>query len=197
MSTRVIVNNADVEIRTASAVDGPSLYALIAAHREEGRLLPRTLDELCVHASRFVVAIRRGVVVGCAELAPLSKTVAEVRSLAVDGRARGSGLGLRIVDEIGRRARIDGYTKLCAFAHAPGFFVRLGFSIVPHRRIPEKIAHDCVACAHFIGCGQHALVLELHASVPRHGPAPRVRTVARSRRAVRTPMSAQEGPGVR
>jgi amino-acid N-acetyltransferase len=99
--------------------------------------------------------------VGCAELAPLSSTVAEVRSLVVDEQARGLGVARRVVDELSRRARREGYQRLAAFAHAPAFFVRLGFSIVPHTWVPEKIAHDCVACPLFRSCGQHALLLPL------------------------------------
>lgn len=185
MSMRIIVNNVRIGLRAATPADAPALHALIAANREEGHLLPRALNELTVHAPRFIVATRRGAIVGCAELAPLSRRVAEVRSLAVDAGSRGSGLGLRLVDELGRRARRDGYDTLCAFAHDPGFFVRRGFSIVPHTWLPEKIAQDCHACALFRTCGQHAVMLELRRSVARPRVAPRVRTVARSRRAAR------------
>ncbi len=148
-------------LRAATAADAPALHALIAAHLEEGRLLPRTLDELAVHASRFVVAIQNARVVGCAELAPLSKSVAEVRSLVVSQEARQSGLGHLMVDELGRTARRDGFARLCAFAHDPRFFVRLGFSIVPHTWVPEKIGHDCHSCPLFRNCGQYAIVLDL------------------------------------
>ena len=51
--------------------------------------------------------------------------------------------------------------RLCAFAHDPAFFVRRGFSIVPHTWVPEKIAHDCFSCPLFRNCGQYAIVLEL------------------------------------
>ena len=54
--------------------------ALIVEHLAEGRLLPRDRDEIAMHAHRFVLAIRGGRVVACAELAPLSRDVAEVRS---------------------------------------------------------------------------------------------------------------------
>src|SRR6187402_2903877 len=90
-------------LRAAVTADAPALHALIAAHLEEGRLLPRTLSELADHAHRFVVAIQGETIVGCAELAPLSPAVAEVRSLVVSREARQSGLGQRIVDELGRR----------------------------------------------------------------------------------------------
>jgi amino-acid N-acetyltransferase len=193
---RMIVNNAQVELRSAGPADAPRLHALIAANRDEGRLLPRTLEDLGAHATRFVVAVNRGTIVGCAELAPLSPSVAEVRSLAVDSSARGSGLGQRIVDELGRRARRDGFTRLCAFAHAPAFFVRLGFSIVPHTWVPEKIAHDCGACDLFRGCGQFALTLDLHGTITGSRPAAPTRLVARARRSGPSPISAVEGPRV-
>jgi amino-acid N-acetyltransferase len=161
MSMRVVVDNERVTVRAGSAADAPALLALISAHTEEGHLLPRSLGELSVRAPQFAVVERAGRLVGCAELAPLSPEVAEVRSLVVDRQARGEGLALRMVEELARRGRREGFERLCAFAHDAGFFVRLGFSIVPHTWVPEKIAHDCVGCALFQSCGQQALVRSL------------------------------------
>jgi amino-acid N-acetyltransferase len=148
-------------LRTADVSDAPRLHALISANLVEGHLLPRTLEELTVHASRFVVAVRSRKIVGCAELAPLSPQVAEVRSLAVDAGARRHGVGTMLVDELRLRARREGFDKLCAFTHAPGYFMPMGFSIVPHLWIPEKIFTDCVKCPMFRRCGQYAMVLPL------------------------------------
>lgn len=153
--------HAAVTLRTATASEAPALHALIAEHLEEGRLLPRGLDELTVHATRFVVAVRGRHIVGCAELAPLSAKVAEVRSLVVDRRARGLGIGRRMIAELQHQARLADYDRLCAFTHEPGYFVHQGFSIVPHTWVPEKIAHDCRTCALFRRCGQHAVILPL------------------------------------
>jgi amino-acid N-acetyltransferase len=157
-----------IVLRAAVAADAPALLALIAAHLEEGRLLPRTLDELIIHAPRFVVAVepasagdRPERILGCAELAPLSQTVAEVRSLVVSSNARNLGLGVKMVEALSSTARAMGYTRLTAFAHDPAFFVHRGFSIVPHTWVPEKIAHDCTACPLFRNCGQYAVVMEL------------------------------------
>ena len=150
-----------VLVRSATAAEAAALHALIQSHLEEGRLLPREIGELTVHAPRFVVATRRGRIVGCAELSPLSPRVAEVRSLVVDRRARSRGIGRALVDELTRRARVGGFEQLCAFAHDAAFFMRLGFSLVPHTWLPEKIARDCAGCSLFRRCGQHALVLSL------------------------------------
>jgi amino-acid N-acetyltransferase len=150
-----------ITLRTADVADAKRLYALIQANLAEGHLLPRTLDELRVHAGRFVVAVRARKIIGCAELAPLSAQVAEVRSLAVDAAARGGRIGIAIVDELRRRARREGFEKLCAFTHAPGYFIHMGFSIVPHLWLAEKVFTDCVKCPQFRQCGQYAMVVPI------------------------------------
>jgi amino-acid N-acetyltransferase len=155
-----------ITLRAAVSADAPQLHALIASHLEEGRLLPRALGELAIHAPRFVVAVEASAsgdrIVGCAELAPLSASVGEIRSLVVGRKARRKGLGQRMINELGLRARREGFNRLSAFAHDPKFFMRLGFSIVPHTWVPEKIARDCVSCPLFRNCGQYAVVLDLH-----------------------------------
>ena len=157
-------SNDRISLRTADVSEAKKVHALIQANREEGHLLPRTLGELTAHAGRFVVAVRGRSIVGCAELAPLSAHVAEVRSLAVQANARGGRVGVLIVDELRRRARRGGFEKLCAFTHAPGYFSRMGFSIVPHSWLLEKIFTDCVKCPHFRQCGQYGMVVPLDAA---------------------------------
>lgn len=164
-------------LRTATELEARRLHALISANIEEGRLLPRTLAELTARAPRFVVAVRARTIVGCAELAPLSSHVAEVRSLAVDAAERGHNVGMMLVDELRRRARREGFEKLCAFTHAPGYFINMGFSIVPHSWLIEKVFTDCVKCMHFRQCGQYAMFVPIEpmrdaddqpASMPRY-----------------------------
>ena len=153
-----------ISLRTADEKDARKIHTLIQANLEEGHLLPRTLRELTVHAGRFVVAVRGRSIVGCAELAPLSPHVAEVRSLAVDAKARGARVGVMMVDELRRRARRTGFEKLCAFTHAPSYFSRMGFSIVPHSWLLEKIFTDCVKCPQFRRCAQYGMVVPLDAA---------------------------------
>jgi N-acetylglutamate synthase-like GNAT family acetyltransferase len=75
-------------------------------------------------------------------------------------------VGAQILGRLRRQARADGYHTLCAFTHAPAYFVHHGFSIVPHVWLPEKIQTDCRTCALFMRCGQQAVVLPLDAAAP-------------------------------
>lgn len=151
--------------RHGTPEDALVLLRLIEANLDAGHLLPRTLDDLTAHASRFVVIEQDGQVVGGAELAPLSSAVAEVRSLVVDGAHRGQGLGTSLIERLCQRARTAEYATLCAFTHDPSHFVRLGFSIAPHVWFPEKVALDCVGCPKFRVCGQVAVALALDGRV--------------------------------
>ena len=152
---------ADTLVRAATPGGARSIHSLMTRHVAEGHLLPRTLANIIEHADRFVVATVRGRTVGCAELAPLSSTLAEIRSFVVSSRQRGRGVGRLLVDELRRRARRRGFEQLCAFTHAPAYFLRLDFSSVPHASVPEKIAADCVDCPQFGRCGQSAVVMEI------------------------------------
>ena len=154
-----------VTFRTATADDAGAIHRLISDNLEIGHLLPRTIDDVVGHASRFIVAEAERRVIGCAELAPLSKTVAEVRSLVVDEQARGNQIGPRLVKELATGAVANGFATLCAFTHQPSHFVKMGFTIVPHMWVPEKISHDCTACPLFRRCGQYAVTLPLRAGV--------------------------------
>lgn len=149
-------------IRFAQRDEAQALHALIEAHRVEGHLLPRTLDELERHADRFIVIEADGEIIAGAEIMKLSAHVAEVRSLVVDRRRRGSGVGADLMAALVDAAREAGYQSLCAFTHSPAFFVRQGFSIVPHVWVPEKVQNVCTSCALFRNCSQYAMLLPLH-----------------------------------
>jgi N-acetylglutamate synthase-like GNAT family acetyltransferase len=162
-------SSGPLTLRQATPEDAGAIHDLIARHLDEGHLLPRQLSDVRAQAHRFVVAVDDGEIVGCADLAPLSRTVAEVRSLVVSVPARSSGAGRRLVDALVARAGQAGFERLCAFTHAPAYFVQLGFSIVPHEWLPEKISMDCGTCAQFRRCGQYAVMLPLDRLGPPKG----------------------------
>ena len=150
-----------VRIRPAAATDAGALYRLITDNIETGHLLPRPLSEVKSHAPRFLVAAGPAGVVGCAELTPLSPRLCEVRSLVVAAGSRGQGVGTRLLQAVIGQAGARRVPRVCAFAHDPRPFIRLGFSIVPHPWLPDKIAADCVRCPWFRRCAQYAVILDL------------------------------------
>jgi N-acetylglutamate synthase-like GNAT family acetyltransferase len=154
-------------IRSAVAADATGIHDLITRHAAEGRLLSRSLDEIASNIDRFLVATQHNDVVGCVDLAPLSASVVEVRSLVVAPGARAVGVGRRLLRELLTRAAAAGYTTLCAFTHWPSYFVRAGFSVVPHAWLPEKIERDCRGCSLFRHCGQYAVTFPLDALAVR------------------------------
>ena len=150
-----------VAIRPAGRPDAAAISRLVTTNVGLGHLLPRTPTDIARHVSRFLVASRDETVVGCGELAPLSESLSEVRSLVVAAGSRGAGIGTAVLTAVVSSARRHRVPRVCAFTHVPHPFVALGFSIVPHTWLPEKIMIDCQSCEWFRRCEQFAVVIEL------------------------------------
>ena len=150
-----------VAIRPALANDANRVYELIRDNVTTGHLLARSIDEVTRHVPRFFVATKNNKVVGCAELAHLSKTVTEVRSLVVDTEHRNIGIGGHLLSALVTQAVSLRVPRVCAFTHQARPFIHAGFSVVPHPWVPEKIAADCQECDLFRRCHQFAVVLDL------------------------------------
>ena len=80
------------QLRTAVRSDARRIHDLIQRNQQAGHLLPRQLSELTSRIDRFVVGVDgRGSIIACGELAPLSSSLAEIRSLVVSEKRRGRG----------------------------------------------------------------------------------------------------------
>lgn len=123
----VVMTEVQVRIRAAVSADIPALEAFIEPFVEDGKLLPRTFDELEELLPSFFIALLDDEIVGCAALEIYSKKLAEVRSLAVSPRAQGLGIGRALVDACVERARERNILEVMAITSSDGFFKSCGF----------------------------------------------------------------------
>src|SRR5262249_11239605 len=98
---------------------------------------------------RCWIAEKDGEVVGSVFLVKKSKSVAKLRLLLVEPKARGSGIGKRLVSECVRFARQVGYKKIMLWTQstleaARGVYKQAGFRIV-HKEPHHSWGHDLVA----------------------------------------------------
>ena len=96
-SHRALVSASPTSLRPAGQPDVAAISKLVTSNVGWGHLLPRSADDIQQHVPRFLVATRGSLVVGCGELAPLSNSLSEVRSLVVAADARGGGIGTGIL----------------------------------------------------------------------------------------------------
>ena len=156
-----VSSSSEVLIRPAVENEAADIFRLISDNFAVGHLLPRSFDEVAIHIPRFLVAVGSTGIIACGELAELSSRVAEVRSFVVSEQYRKHGIGKQLLTEILATARSQKFPLLCAFTHNPRTFIKLGFSIVPHHWIQEKVSIDCHSCVWFRRCHQYAVVFDL------------------------------------
>jgi amino-acid N-acetyltransferase len=102
--------------------DVPVLAQLIAA----GELPPMFIEEF---AQGFVVVEHDGEIVGCGGLEVYDENCGVIRSVVVDARGRGQGIGEKIADLLTEDAVAAGIRDLYLFTmHAHRFWLRLGYA---------------------------------------------------------------------
>jgi amino-acid N-acetyltransferase len=117
-------------VRQARTRDIPQIRDLIDQNVGSGRLLDKTTVNLYEDVLEFTVAEASagGAVVGCGALHVMWEDLAELRTIAVDERRRGSGIGHLIVDGLLDRARAIGVSRVFVLTFAVPFFTSHGFT---------------------------------------------------------------------
>ncbi len=116
-----------ITIAKAEPSDLPELLAFIKPFVASGDLLPRTFDELEGLLETSFIARLDGEIVGCVALEIYSRKLCEIRSLAVDPRAQGMGIGKQLVAVCVELARRKGIYEIMSISAAEDFFKSCGF----------------------------------------------------------------------
>lgn len=123
---------SDYPIGSAAPADGPAIAALLRAAG-----LPH--EDFAAHLPHFIVARGRRGIVGAVG-AEVCGPAALLRSLVVAPRARGAGLGSRLVDELERAAGGWGVRRWWLLTTtAETFFARHGFKVAARAKAPPAI----------------------------------------------------------
>jgi len=147
-----------IEVATATLEDVQGIHDLLEHYARAGELLPRPLNNICRQIQQFYVIRNAGCVVACASLEVFTRSLGEVRSLAVDARYQAHGLGRQLVAHIIKTAQNLGMKRLMALTYVPEFFGRLEFEIVSKDIFPEKVWGHCIHCPKHKACDEIAVL---------------------------------------
>lgn len=128
----------NLAVRRARTSDVPEIKRLVDTYA--GRiLLEKNLVTLYESVQEFWVAELAGEVVGCGALHVLWSDLGEVRTVAVDPRVRGRGIGHGIVDRLLEVARELQLQRLFVLTFETEFFARHGFTEIEGTPVTAEV----------------------------------------------------------
>ena len=145
-------------IRDAKVTDAGRIMRLVNDLALRQVMLPRSPASVIEHIRDFVIAELDGEFVGCGSLHVVWSDMAEIRSIAVDPDVQTKGIGRAMADHLIEVARDLEVPKVYAFTYVPGFFEKIGFSVVRHADLPHKMFNDCKNCPKFTACDEIAMM---------------------------------------
>lgn len=117
----------NVNIRKATPGDVSEIAEFITPFVEQGKLLPRTFNELDDLIDTLFIAEIEGEIVGCGALEVYSRKLAEIRSLAVLPTVQGKGIGSLLVRACVELSREMGILEVMVVTSQEDFFKACGF----------------------------------------------------------------------
>ena len=148
-------------IRKAKIGDIEEIQALINNFAKQDLMLPRSLNELYENIRDFWVIEEKNKIAGCAALHISWGDLTEIKSLAVEKRLQGKGLGEKLITVCLREAKALGAKKVFVLTYKPDYFKQFGFRKIKHANLPHKIWAECINCCKFPNCEEVALLKKL------------------------------------
>lgn len=130
-----------VVVRRARTSDVPEIKRLVDTYAGK-ILLEKNLVTLYEAVQEFWVAEVDGELVGCGALHVLWADLGEVRTVAVDPRVKGRGIGHLIVDRLLQVARELQLRRLFVLTFETGFFGRHGFTEIEGTPVTAEVFEE-------------------------------------------------------
>ena len=134
-----------VSIRPARTRDVADIRRLVDLYAAKRILLDKATVTLYEDVQEFVVAeTPESGVIGCGALHVMWEDLAEVRTLAVDPTARGTGVGHLLLDRLVERARELGVRKVFCLTFEVDFFTAHGFQAIEGDPVEPDVYDELV-----------------------------------------------------
>lgn len=148
-------------IRKAVISDVAEIQSLVNLYAGRGEMLPRALHDLYDNLRDFFVFEQEGTIKGVCALHITWEDLAEIRSLAVEEKSTGQGIGTHLIEACLREAHDLKIGRVFALTYIPTYFERYGFSQIDKATLPHKIWSDCLNCVKFPNCDEQAVIIEI------------------------------------
>jgi len=133
---------AAVTVRRARTTDVRAIREFVNTYADDRILLSKATVTLYEDVQEFWVAERDGVVSGCGALHVMWEDLAEVRTLAVDPRWRGRGIGHRLLERLLTTARELGVRKVFCLTFEVEFFAAHGFQVIEGTPVDHDVYEE-------------------------------------------------------
>ena len=153
------------KVRKARITDAERIQFLINEYAKLGLMLPRSIQSIYENIRDFWVYEERGEVLGVCALTIFWGDLAEIRSLAVDSKHTGRGIGTALVKRALEEAKEFGIPRVFTLTYQVKFFEKLGFKVIDKEKLPHKIWRDCINCVKFPNCDETAMEINLQEEV--------------------------------
>ena len=135
------MSNVPVTVRRARTSDVPSIKRLVDIYAGK-ILLEKNLVNLYEGVQEFWVAELDGEVVGCGALHVLWADLGEVRTVAVDPKVKGLGVGHAVVDRLLDEARQLELERVFVLTFETEFFGRHGFTEIEGTPVTAEVYEE-------------------------------------------------------
>ncbi len=151
-----------MEFIKAKLKDISLMQMIVKDEVKNGIILYRSDDEIATNIRSYIVAKEDEKLLGYGALHIHTKELAEVRSLVIDSKNRGMGIGGELVKKLIKEGTDLGVKRVFTLTYQKEFFEKLGFLEIEKESLPEqKIWADCINCKHFPVCNEVSLIINL------------------------------------